>query len=228
MASAGASGTVTGEDQRSYIKIETLRGKTPTEIVAIDETWVRDFEPELKSQSNEWRSPSSPRPKKFRRAQSKVKQMMIFAYDHRGIIMTDRVPCGTSVTAAYYRDWMQELRRKMHKNRPDLLGDGPLILHDNARPHLGKVVTDLLSKYEWEVLPHAPYSPDMSPPDFDLFPKLKEPMRGHRFSSLEEVSAAVTRAIRGLNKSGTLNGIENLPKRWDAVIEKQGDYIEGL
>ena len=227
MASAGASGTVTGEDQRSYIKIETLRGKTPTEIAAIDETWVRDFEPELKSLSNECRSPSSPRPRKFRRAQSKVKQMMIFAYDHRGIIMTDTVPCGTSVTAVYYRDWMKELRRKMHKNRPDLLRDGPLILHDNARPHLGKVVTGLLSKYEWEVLPHAPYSPDMSPPDFDLFPKVKEQMRGHRFSSLEEVSAAVTRAIRGLNKSGTLNGIENLPKR-DAVTEKRGDYTEGL
>jgi len=104
MSSAGASGTVTGEDQRSYIKIETLRGKTPTEIVVIDETWVRDLELELKSQSNEWRSPSSPRPKKFRRTQSKVKQMMIFAYDHRGVIMTDSVPCGTSVTAAYYHD----------------------------------------------------------------------------------------------------------------------------
>jgi len=61
----------------------------------------------------------------------------------------------------------------MHKNRPDLLGDGPLILHDSARQHLGKVVTDLLTnKYEWEVLPHAPYSPDMRPPDFDLFHKL--------------------------------------------------------
>ena len=65
MASAGASGTVTGEDQRSHIKIETLRGKTATEIVAFEETWVRNFEPELKSQSNELRSPSSPRPKKF-------------------------------------------------------------------------------------------------------------------------------------------------------------------
>ena len=32
MVSAGASGTVTVEDQRSYIKIETLRGKNPTEI----------------------------------------------------------------------------------------------------------------------------------------------------------------------------------------------------
>jgi len=83
------------------------------------------------------------------------------------------------VTAAYYCDWMQILRRKMHKNQLDLLRDEPLILQDNARPHLGKVVTDLLSKYEWEVLPHAPYSPDMSPPDFNLFHKLKEPMRGH-------------------------------------------------
>jgi hypothetical protein len=31
MASASALGTVTVEDQRSYIKIETLRGKRPTE-----------------------------------------------------------------------------------------------------------------------------------------------------------------------------------------------------
>ena len=109
------------------------------------------------------------------------------------------------------------------------MGGGALILHDGARPHLWKVVIDLLSKYEWEVLPHAPYSPNMSPPNFDLFHKLKEPKRGqHRFPSLEEVPAADTRAIRGLNKSGTLNGIANLPKRWDAVIEDQGDYIEGL
>jgi len=138
--------------------------------------------------------------------------------------MTDRVPCGTSVTAAYCRDWMQTLRRKMHKYRPDLLGDGALILQENTRPRLGKVVTDLLSKYEWEVLPHASFSPDMSPVDFDLFHKLKEPMLGHRFPPLREVSAAVIRAIRGLNKSGTLNGIANLPKRWDVVIEKQGEY----
>jgi hypothetical protein len=66
----------------------------------------------------------------------------------------------------------------------------------------------------------------MSPPDFDLFRKLKEPMRGHCFPSLKNVSAEVARAIRRLNKGGTLNGIANLPKRYDAVIEKQGKYIE--
>jgi hypothetical protein len=89
-------------------------------------------------------------------------------------------------------------------------------------------VTDLLTKYEWEVLPHVPYSPDISPPDFDLFSNLKESMFGQHFSSLEEVSAAVNRAFRGLNVSGTLNGIANLPKCWDVVIEKRRDYTEGL
>jgi hypothetical protein len=32
MAAIRVSGTVTNDDQRAYIKIETLRGKTPTEI----------------------------------------------------------------------------------------------------------------------------------------------------------------------------------------------------
>ena len=93
--------------------------------------------------------------------------MTIFAYDHRGIIMTE---------FHVEQVWQQriivtgcKIAQKNHKNRPDLLDDGPLILHDNARPHLGKVVTDFLSKYEREVLPHAPHSPDMSPPDFSLF-----------------------------------------------------------
>jgi transposase len=34
-------------------------------VVAIDETWIRDFEPELKSQSSEWRGKGSPRLKKI-------------------------------------------------------------------------------------------------------------------------------------------------------------------
>jgi hypothetical protein len=56
---------------------------------------------------------------------------------------------------------------------PSFIITNLLILHDSACPHQGEILTHLLSKYEWEVLPHAPYSPDKSPPDFNLFPKLK-------------------------------------------------------
>ena len=85
-----------------------------------------------------------------------------------------------------------------------------------------------LPDYGWEVLPHAPYSPDMSPPDFELFPKLKEPMRGWYFSSLDKLSINGTQAIWHMNKSVVLDGIIMLPKLWDSVIEKQGACIEGL
>ena len=44
----------------------------------------------------------------------------------------------------------QNLGREMHKNRPQLLATGPLILHDNACPHIADVVTKTLRYYGWE------------------------------------------------------------------------------
>ena len=78
------------------------------------------------------------------------------------------------------------------------------------------------------MLPHPPYSPDMSPPAFDLFPKLKKPLRGKGFRSAEEVSNEATRVIRRVNNESVLTGIQDLPKRWIAVIKHNGDYIECL
>jgi len=95
-------------------------------------------------------------------------------------------------------------------------------------PHDLSDVRELLNRYSWDVLSHPPYSPDMSRPDFDLFPKLKINMRGVRFSALEDPSVSVTRRVRQLNCFTDLTGIMDLPKRWDAVIRQTGDYTEGL
>ena len=65
---------------------------------------------------------------------------MIFAYNHQGVTMTYKVPCERSITGVYYSAFMQKLRRKMNKNRPQLLVAGPLILHDNAHSHIADIV----------------------------------------------------------------------------------------
>ena len=44
-------------------------------VIAIDETWVRAYEPELKRQSAEWRHEVSPQRQKFRQNLSPVKLM---------------------------------------------------------------------------------------------------------------------------------------------------------
>jgi histone-lysine N-methyltransferase SETMAR len=103
-----------------------------------------------------------------------------------------------------------------------------VILQDIMRPYASGTVSEILVKYGWQVLSHPPYSPDMSPPDFDLFPNLKKSLRGKRFRSFEELSKEVTRVIRRIKNEGALTGIQDLPKRQTAVIKHNGDYIEGL
>jgi len=49
-----------------------------------------------------------------------------------------------------------------------------LLQHDNARPHTSAATRDVTQCLEFSVLPHPPYSPDLAPSDFHLFPKLKE------------------------------------------------------
>ncbi|KAJ4445761.1 hypothetical protein ANN_12446 [Periplaneta americana] len=71
-------------------------------IVAMDEAWTRSYEPNLKRQSNEWKHPGSPRPKKVRPTQSAVKEMFIVAYDIDGVILHHAVPPRQMENADYW------------------------------------------------------------------------------------------------------------------------------
>ena len=154
---------------------------------------------------------------------------MIFAYDFRGVLTAHRVPAGRTVNKEYYEKYLRTvLRPALRRKRSELINCTPLILHDNASPHKSNVVKELLEGYGWEVLDHPPYSPDLSPPDFDLFPKLKEPLRGVRYDSLDELECAVNAEVRRINFSCLATGIEALPSRWNSVIRSRGDYFEGL
>jgi histone-lysine N-methyltransferase SETMAR len=95
------------------------------------------------------------------------------------------------------------------------------------QPQASGAVTEIFEDYGWQVLLHPSYSPDMSPPD-NLLTKLKKPLRGKRFRSIEDVSNEVTRVIRRIKNEGVQTGIQDLPKRWTAVIKHNGDYIDGL
>ena len=62
---------------------------------------------------------------------------MIMVYEKNGVIATNRVPLGSTVTAAYYRKFLQDvLRPKIRQKRSAMIAAGVLILHDNARPHV--------------------------------------------------------------------------------------------
>ena len=78
----------------------------------------------------------------------------------------------------------------------------------------------------FEVLPHPPNSPDMVPPDFYLFPKLKSNLIGTQFGSKECIIAAVNEYLEDQEKDVYLEGISKLEQRWTKCIALKGDYIE--
>lgn len=50
-----------------------------------------------------------------------------------------------------------------------------ILFHDNVRPHKGtsaKATKDVNFSLDWEILPHAAYSPDMISLDYHLFRSL--------------------------------------------------------
>jgi hypothetical protein len=65
-----------------------------------------------------------------------------------------------------------------------------------------------LAQNKITTLPHPPYSPDLAPCDFFLFPKLKIHLKGHHFGIVENVQAAATRALNNISSEDFLRCYE--------------------
>ena len=74
--------------------------------------------------------------------------------------------------------------------------------------------------------PHPPYSPDLAPCDFWLFPKLKESLRGCRNETIEEMKEAVMKVIDTLTQEDFHRTFQKLLERCNKCIAAGGDYFE--
>ena len=62
--------------------------------------------------------------------------------------------------------------------------------NDHARPHIAKTFQETLQVFNWEILPHPPYSPDIGPPDY------------HSFKSMHSAHLRSAPVPEGSNKMG--------------------------
>jgi len=75
-------------------------------------------------------------------------------------------------------------------------------------------------------MPRSRSHKGLRPCDFDLIPKMKEPLRGIRFRTVPEIFQAVDRSIRNINTTGAAKGILRLPHRWQRAVHNAADYTE--
>jgi len=133
---------------------------------------------------------------------SKFKAMMIVFSDIRGVIYIDWVPEGQTVHQVHYKNVLTTLRERVRRRRPDMWKNASWILHhDNAPAHNTLSVKRYLTKNNIPVMEYPPYSPDLAPCDFFLFPKKKSALKGTRFDSVDAVKTKATQLLNSLTQN---------------------------
>ena len=85
-----------------------------------------------------------------------------------------------------------------------------------------------LKKIGFTVLPHPPYSPDLTPSDYYLFSPLKSAIRGKVYSSVEEIHNDIEAWIASKPIQFFTDGINKLARRWQKRIDHDGDYFKHI
>jgi len=187
---------------------------------------VHHFDPESKRHSTVWKHVGSPPPKKFKVTMSAGKVMATVFWDNQGVILTNYLPKGSTVTPEYCATELCQLKEALKTKRRGKLRHGVHLLQDNAPAHTASIATSAATECGYELLPHPPYSPDLAPSDFYLFPEMKEHLRGRQYTCDNDVIEAVEEFLADQDTAFYQAGIEMLQKRWTKCIEVHRDYVE--
>jgi len=129
-------------------------------------------------------------PKKFRVQKPAGKVLASIFWDQDGILFIDYLPKDQTINAEYYSSLLVQLKDILKENRRGKFTKGVLFLHDNFPAHRALATQKKLAYLGFQYLDHSPYSPDLAPSDYHLFPGLKKRLKCRHFSSDAEVIAA--------------------------------------
>jgi hypothetical protein len=110
--------------------------------------------------------------------------------------------------------------------RQGLLSTGVLLLHDNVHPHTAIHTVQTLAKLGFKVLDHPTYIPNLAPSDYHLFDPIKDALRGHRFTSDEEVKEAVHECLAAKSKTFFLQTSRSLRNAGTSVLKSTGTMFK--
>lgn len=106
--------------------------------------------------------------------------------------------------------------------------EGIIYHHDNAPAHRAIDTQDTIDFLGMERIPHAPYSPDLAPMDFALFPRLKSDLRGKRFADLNDLRMEIRRVLGLYEKDWFMEVFRKWVHRHRKCVACAGEYFEKM
>lgn len=147
-------------------------------------------------------------------------------WDRRGVPLVDFMTRGSTINSGAYIETLKKLRRAIQKKRRGMLASGIVLLHDNARPHTAARTQQVLNDFGCDIFNHPPYSPDLAPSEYHVFPKLKKWLWCKHFKDDEELKTSVINWLHTQAAEFYSIGIEKLVPGYDKCLNVKGNYVE--
>ena len=97
--------------------------------------------------------------------------------------------------------------------------------HDNAPSHTALVLRNHFAKNSTHIVLQPPYSPDLAPCDFWPFSKLKRPLRGHHFDTIDPNRRRLWRQFRKSNSKSVSTIGKNVGI---SALYREGITLKGM
>ncbi|GBO07502.1 Mariner Mos1 transposase [Araneus ventricosus] len=154
--------------------------------------------------------------------------MLEVFFDYDSVIHYEFITEGQTVIKELYLEILKRLRDAIRRKRPEKWATNEcFLLHDNALPHCALIVKKCLGRHSVTTLEHPPYSPDLAPADFYLFPWMEMKLKEHRFVDSDDVIENATKQLKDLSKNGFHECFQQLYERWKKRVDAGGKYFEG-
>jgi len=157
-----------------------------------------------------------------------MKVMLVIFFDRQGVIHYKFIPHGQTLNKEFYVAVLKHLREAVCRKRPQLWTNQSWVLHhDNATAYSLFLVRNFLVKNETTIVPQPPYSPDLAPVDFFLFPKLNYTLKGCCFDTFDEIQKNSMKELFAIPKEAFQKVFQSWQNHWEQCVASEGNYFEG-
>jgi len=98
---------------------------------------------------------------------------------------------------------------------------------ETTLPATCRTVSSELHRASIPIITQPPYSPDLAPSDFLLFPTLKMCLKGTRFATMEGIKWNATAELRKIPKEAFCRCFQQWQDGRSKYVCAQGSYFEG-
>jgi len=167
-----------------------------------------------------------PAPKKFRVQKSGGKVLASIFWDHDDIFLVDYLSKGQIINAEYYSSLLVQLNDILKEKRRGNFTKGVLFVRDNAPAHRALANQKKLAYLGIQYFDHPPYSPDLAPSDYHLFPELKKAIENSPFFVRRGGHCCRGDRLDGQSSDFFFEWLGMLEQRAKKCIELRGEYVE--